>query len=149
MNSLMGKIIGTILVFMLMVVAPLTIWTFSEDLTAKRGILNETTNFLDKVTDTGILSDNQIADFYLGCSSYGFVADVQIFRYMKVVSPDGIGGTVVNYVVADNLTTWNKGDVIKVRVTALDYTGAQRLAMELLHLFTDKLDYTLAGMIRE
>lgn len=148
MTDFIGKVISTILVFILMILAPLTIWSFASDLEAKRALLNEAENLIDKIEDTGTLNDVQLADFYLGCASHGVIVDARVYRYIKVVNPDGAGGTVTNYVVADNLTLWNKGDVIKVQVEAIDYTGAQKMLMMLMRVFNDKLDFTMSGMVR-
>lgn len=149
MSDFPGRVVLVILVFIQMVMIPLTIITFTDDLTDKRMLMNEVTNLIDKVTDTGKLTDLQRSDFYLGVSSHGVVCDTEILRYVKVVSPDGHGGTVVSYVVADDTSTWNQGDIVKVSIEAIDYTGAQKLSQMFLHLFVRKVDFSLAGSVRE
>lgn len=148
MNDFFTKLIGLFLAFFLLVIAPLTNNALAQDLTTKRAVLNEMTNFIDKVTDTRQISDLTLADFYLGCSSHGAVVDVKLDRYIKVVNPDGSGGTYTTYVLSDQITSWNRGDIIKVRVEAIDYTGAQRLMWYFLKLATPKLEFELSGMVR-
>ena len=45
-----------------------------------RSIAAEVTNFVDEVTDTGVLNEKHVADLYLACSAYGPLVDVQVLR---------------------------------------------------------------------
>ncbi|WP_113672720.1 hypothetical protein [Vallitalea guaymasensis] len=148
MSDFFNRIIGLFLVFILLVIAPLIIQSLSRDLTIKRSILNEMTNFVDKVTDTGHISELDKTDFYVGCSSYGAVVDIKIKRYMRIVNPDGNGSTYCTYVLTDKITDWDQGDIIEVDVQAIDHTTAQKLAVYFNKVSTPKLDFQLAGMIR-
>src|SRR5690606_36551025 len=114
MTDIINKIIGVLLAFTLLVGAPLIITSMSKDLTMSRSVLNEMTNLINKVTDNGRLSSQDLSDFYLGISSHGMTMDATIRRYMKVVNPDGNGGTYTTYMISDDLSTWNSGDIIKV-----------------------------------
>lgn len=148
MADFINKTIGVLLAFVLLVGAPLILNTMSKDLTMKRGILNEMTNLINKVTDSGKMTEQDVADFYLAVSSYGVTMDATIQRYIKVVNPDGAGGIYTSYVLSDDLSTWNKGDIIKVTVRAVDYTGAQRIQYRFLRFTPNKFEETLAGMVR-
>lgn len=148
MNDFFTKLIGLFLAFFLLVIAPITNNALAQDLTMKRAILNEMTNFVDKVTDSGQISDAMLSDFYLGCASHGAVVDVSVQRYIKIVNPDGSGGTYITYVLSDEIAKWNKSDIVKVKVEAIGYTGAQRLMWYFLKLVTPKLEFELAGMVR-
>ena len=149
MTDIFNKILGVLLAFVILVGGPLIIKSMGKDLTMNRSILNEMTNFIDKVTDNGRLSDADLEDFYLGISSYGMTMDATVRRYMKVVNPDGKQGTYTSYVLNDDLSKWNQGDIIKVTVKAVDYTGGQRLQNRILHLAPSKFEQTLAGMVRK
>ena len=140
--------IGLFLAFFLLVIAPLTNNALAQDLTTKRSILNEMTNFVDKVTDSGYVSDAMLSDFYLGCSSHGAIVDVTVQRYIKVVNPDGSGGTYTTYVLSDQINNWNRSDIVKVKVEAIGYTGAQKLMWYFLKLITPKPEFEIAGMVR-
>lgn len=149
MTDIFNKILGVLLAFVILVGGPLIIKSMGKDLTMNRSVLNEMTNFIDKVTDNGRLSEADLADFYLGISSYGMTMDATVKRYMKVVNPDGKQGTYTSYVLNDDLSQWSQGDIIKVTVKAIDYTGGQRLQNRILHLTPPKFEQTLAGMVRK
>ncbi|THF73913.1 hypothetical protein [Cohnella fermenti] len=151
MTDIFNKILGVLLAFTLLAGAPLVINTMGKDLTMNRSVLNEMTNLIDKVTDKGTLTEDDMTDFYLGISSYGVTMDATVQRYIKVVNPDGAGGTYTTYMLSDQAvgSRWNKGDVIKVTVKAVDYTSSQRIQYRLLHLTPAKFDQTLSGMIRK
>lgn len=148
MNDFFSKLIGLFLAFFLLVIAPITNNSLAQDLTTKRAILNEMTNFVDKVTDSGYVSDQMLSDFYLGCSSHGAIVDVTVRRFIKVVNPDGSGGTYTTYVLSDQVKNWNRGDIVKVKVEAIGYSGAQKLTWYFMKLMTPKLEFELAGMVR-
>lgn len=148
MSDFINKIIGLFMVFILLVLAPLIINSLSTSLTMKRAVLNEMTNFIDKVTDSGRITAPQKTDFYLGCSSHGVTVDVRIKRYIRVVSSDGAGSTITTYVLSDKIDNWNQGDIIEVEVEAIDYTSAQKLMWYFNRFFPPKIDFQLAGMIR-
>ncbi|MCD1257379.1 hypothetical protein B5M42_000830 [Paenibacillus athensensis] len=149
MSDIINKIIGVFMAFVILAGGPLIINTMSKDLTMNRSVLNEMTNLINKVCDNGRLSPLDLSDFYLGVSSYGVSMDATVKRYMKVVNPDGGSGTYTSYVLTDDTQTWNEGDIIKVTVKAIDYTGSQRIQYRLLHLTPPKFDQTLAGMVRK
>lgn len=149
MTDIINKVIGVLLAFTLLVGAPLIITAMGKDLTMHRSVLNEMTNLIDKVSDNGRLSSQDLSDFYLGISSHGMTMDATIQRYMRVVNPAESGGTYATYMISDDLDRWNTGDIIKVTVKAIDYTGAQRIQNRLLRLTPLKLEHTLAGMIRK
>lgn len=149
MTDIINKILGVLIAFVLLAGGPLVINALNKDLTMNRSVLNEMTNLIDKVTDNGRLSPNDLSDFYISISSHGMAMDATISRYLKVVTPDGANGTIISYMLVDDNTTWNAGDIIKVRVQAIDYSGAQRLQNRLLRLNPPKFDQTLAGMIRK
>lgn len=148
MAGFLSKIIGTVLAFLILFIGPATIVTLSMQLEMERQVFNEMTGLIDKITDTGEMTDEQYADFMLGVSAHGAVMDVEIYRYLTMVVPDGTGGTTNVYQLVDNINDYNKGDYIQIRVTAIDYTGAQRLLFRLSNIFTGKFDETLAGRVR-
>lgn len=148
MTDILSKLLGVVLAFVLLAVAPLTIHNLSNDLSMKRAVLNEMANFVDKVTDSGKIADVELADFYLATSAFGIPMDVDIKRYVKVVNPDGHGGTYTTYTLGSNIQSWNQGDVIQVTVQAVDYTGSQKVTWQFLKLSQAKFEATLAGMVR-
>lgn len=61
----------------------------SEQLQARRSIAAEVTNFVDEVTDTGVLNEKHVADLYLACSAYGPLVDVQVTTFKRVNPIEG------------------------------------------------------------
>ncbi|MFD0588512.1 hypothetical protein ACFQZE_10905 [Paenibacillus sp. GCM10027627] len=148
MTDIINKILGVLIAFAILVGGPLVITALNKDLTMSRSVMNEMTNFIDKVTDNGRLSSQDLASFYTSISSHGVPMDATVTRYMKVVYPEG-AGTRAAYMIVDDNTVWNPGDIIQVKVQAVDYSGAQRLQNRLLRLTPPKFDQTMAGMIRK
>jgi len=108
MSDILSKILGIILAFILLAFAPLTINMMTNDLTSKRESINEVTNFINVVTDTGRISDDQLKDFYTGCAVHSIPFDVKVKRYQKVINPDNMGGTSVSYILNDNIKKFAK-----------------------------------------
>lgn len=149
MSDVINKLIGVILAFILLAFAPLTINTLMADLAMQRSIMNEQVNLINKVSDSAVLNEMQLADFYLGVSSHGAVVDAKVMRFMRTVNPDGAGGTYTTYTPSDQINKWNKGDIIQVKVSAVDWTGPQKIMWQLLKLTTPRFESVLAGEIRE
>lgn len=148
MFDIIGKMIATILAFIILFMGPAVDMTLASDLAMQRGTYNEVVNFIDKVRDSGTINDVERADFILGCSSYGAVTDVEIRRLVKLTAPDGMGGTKDVYSLVDDTAKFNKGDMITVRLKVIDYTGAQRLVFRIMNVFTPKFEFTLSGKVR-
>lgn len=149
MVNLLSRVIGVFLSFAMCIVGPALILGCTNDLTMNRAVQNEMRNFVDKVTDTGSITDKELADFYLACSGYGVAMDVNVERLAKIVSPDGKGGTLTSQTLTPNNKTYNKGDIIRVHVKAIDYTGIQKFTWSLTHFYVVKFDSTLAGRVRQ
>lgn len=75
---------------------------------------------------------------------------MDIERYVRTVDPDPVHEEEisVSYVYSDDISTFNQGDKIKVRVHAINYTGAQRLLRSSIGLWLPGIDYSLAGRVR-
>ena len=52
MSDFINKVITIVLIFVMLVLAPLLISYMTTDMTAERLILNDVTTFIDKVTET-------------------------------------------------------------------------------------------------
>lgn len=148
MSDFLNKLIGVVLAFVLLAAGPLINRGLSQDLEMKRSVLNEITNFLDKVSDNGRINDVDVSNYYLALNSYGVAMDAHIERQIKVVNPDGAGGTYATYVVSDDITQYNQGDIVITTVKAIDYTGSQRVINRLMHLSPPKFDVTFSAMVR-
>lgn len=140
--------VGLVIVFFMLVVGPTLRSAQMDMLSQRREIYNEVTNMLDRVLDTGNITNAEIQDFYLGVSSRGVPVDIKIERYIKVINPDGTGGTYYVYSYSDDITTWNKGDVCKLTVKQIATTNMERLAYNFSSMFTPPINVEFAGRVR-
>lgn len=151
MTDIFGKILGIILAFILAIVLPLSLVMVTNQSTARTSLLNETQNFIDEVIDTKSVTEEQLEDFYLGMASYGPLVDVTVERYVRVINPDparGDGYTRVTWMATDNIYDYNQGDIIKVNVKGIGYTGEERFIMNTLGFLMPEVDFSLAGRVR-
>lgn len=149
MYGFINKILGVVLCFLLTILMLSSVMV-SDQVQARRSIVAEVTNFIDEVTDTGVLDEKHVADLYLGCSAYGPVVDVQVLRYVKVVNPDPQhpGETYTTYVGSENIYQWNQGDLIKVKVVEVGPSGLTTFLYRVFGLSMAPVDFSLAGRIR-
>lgn len=150
MTDIFGRVFGVILAFILLFIAPFTMVTLSQEMVARRTILNEMQSFIDETIDSRQVTDQQLEDFYLGISGLGPIVDVEISRYVRTVDPDPVeeGEIYVTYVYSEDNRTYNQGDKVSVRVHAIGYTGTQKFLRVITGLFLPQIDYTLAGRVR-
>ena len=150
MTDIFGRVFGVILAFILLFIAPFTMVTLSQEMVARRTILNEMQSFIDETIDSRQVTDQQLEDFYLGISGLGPIVDVEISRYVRTVDLDPVeeGEIYVTYVYSEDNRTYNQGDKVSVRVHAIGYTGTQKFLRAITGLFLPQIDYTLAGRVR-
>lgn len=150
MGDIFGKIFGVVLAFVLLFMAPFTWATLSNEMVARRTIMNEMQSFIDQTIDSRKVTDEQLEDLYLGVAGLGPVVDTEVERYVKVVDPDPAttGGIYTTYVLSDNNRTYNQGDKVKIRVHAISYTGSERLLRSTICLWLPAIDYTFVGRVR-
>ena len=147
MYGFINKLLGLLIVLALVVLMLANVMV-STMLQARRSIVAEVTNFIDEITDSATLSERQIQDLYLACNQYGPVCDVKIFRYSRVVDTDPAhpGQTYTTY---DKLERWNVGDICKVHVEEVGFTGFAYFLRQTLGLSMGQIDFSLAGRIRK
>lgn len=147
MSSFLEKVITVILIFVLLVLAPLlNSYKHTEGVT-QRLVLNEVTQFIDRVTDKAQVTQLDIDDLYLGVNSHGGIFDVKVERYIRIASDDG--GTVRTlYYTHDDLSTLNVGDVVKVTVEEVGMSSGRRLEWLLLKIDSGNFKFSLAGTVR-
>lgn len=148
MTGFPSKVIGLVIVFFMMVVGPTLRSIQMDSISQRRQLYNEVTNMLDRITDTGDITNEALEDFYLGVAAQGVPVDVKIERYVKVVNPDGQGGTYYTYTISDNINDWNKGDICKIKVKQIAETNAQKISYNLSKMYTKPIDFTFAGRVR-
>lgn len=152
MGDVFGKILGVILAFILCILAPLTITAMSDDMADRRAIYSDITSFVDQIIDTREVSDQQMKSFLYSVSSHGPICDVKIIRNMRVVNP-GPDGNITTYVPIDTFVEgapihFNEGDLIEVSVSAVEYTGAQKVARMTIGVALKPIEFTVTGRVR-
>ena len=149
MSDFINKVITIALIFILLVMAPLLISYKTDEMIAKRQILNDVANFIDMVKDTGSLSQDNLDKLYIECNSYGIAVDVKVKRLIRTeIAKDGESKTVYYSVdKVEELESMNKGDIIKVTVEEIGVSTARRLAYNILKLDEGKFKFSLAGTV--
>lgn len=154
MTDFINKVITIILIFILLVLAPLLISYMSTDMVTERLVLNEATQFIDRVTDRGVITNLDLNDIYLGVNSHGGVYDVKVERYIPIV--ESIDGKTKLSYYRDNTIVekaeiyliLNVNDVVKVHVEEVGMSNSKRLLWQLLRIDKGKFEFSLAGTVR-
>jgi hypothetical protein len=152
---MISKIIGVILAFVLLILAPLVISQMTQDMSMKRLVLNEVTTCIDKITDKGSVTAEDVNDLYLGINAHGGAFNARFVKYTRIAVPDDTrpDGVKSVYVPTDDefgeiTVELPQGDIIQIRITSLAQTSAQRLLFGLLKITERDYDFTMAGMAR-
>lgn len=154
MGDIFGKVFGVILAFILCILAPITVSVMADDMSDRRILYSEMTNFVDEVVDTATITKEQLTDLYAGLNSYGPLCEVKITRYMRAANPDSKGQVEVTYMPVDisvntpSKVSFNTGDLVKVELRAVDYAGVQRVARGLLGAFLKPIEYSVTARVR-
>lgn len=150
MGDIFGRLFSVLMAFVLLFVAPFTWVTLSNEMVARRTIMNEMQSFIDETIDSRQITDQQLSDFYLGISGLGPICDVEIERYVRTVDPDPMnpGEVYVTYVYSENWRQFNQGDKVKVRVHAINFTSAERLLRSTVGMWLPEIDYTFSARVR-
>lgn len=154
MGDVVGKVLGIILAFILCIIAPLTVTVMADDMSDRRLLYSELTNFVDEVVDTATITEEQLTDLYAGLNSYGPICEVKVYRYMRAANPNKDGKVEVTYMPMDisvdksSIISFNTGDMIKVELRAVDYAGTQRIARGFLGAFLKPIEYSVTARVR-
>ena len=157
MTDVISKVIGVLLAFVLLIMAPMTITRMKDDMAARRLILNEVTMFIDRVTDKAIISGADIDDLMIGVNAHGGAFDIQVVRYVRIAVRDSTRGGEVRsiyyatddvFTVSGSAVNLNIGDAVQVRVTGITRTKGQNLIQGLLRVSERPFEFTLAGTVR-
>ena len=166
MTDFLNKVITIILIFIMLVMAPLLISYASTDMVSERLILNEVTQFLDKMVDRETLTYDDLNSLYLSVNSHGGAYDVELSLYhpASIYIPNDDGSeTIVKYVFikSDEIDNWkytnnvsnrkdinlSQNDVIKVHVKSIGSTPSKELLWSILRMDKGDFDITLAGTV--
>ena len=146
------------MIFIMLVMAPLLISYKTDEMMAKRLILNDVTTFIEMVRDTGDVSQDALDNLYIQCNSHGMAVNVKVKKLVRTEVPlvttenEHDSKTVYySYDVTDPITDEavfvNPGDVIKVDIEEIGISSARKLAYNLLKMDEGKFKFTLAGTV--
>lgn len=151
MSDFINKIVTVVLVFVMLVVAPLLVSYKTDDMLAKREILNDVELFIDKIQDTTTISSDDLDKLYLDCNSHGLTVNVTVKRLVATSVYDAdMGISQTNYfAVTDeqSLKSINAGDIIQVNVEEVTISPARKATYKILKLDEGPFEFSLAGVV--
>lgn len=132
----------------MLVLAPIVISYQAQEMVAKREILNEVVQFIDRVTDKASIEPEDEDDLSLGINTHGGVYNVKVRRYIRVATEDRKGEVRTLYYTSDALEVLNVGDVVQVEVTGVGISKAMRIYWWATGVDKGEFKFTLAGTVR-
>jgi hypothetical protein len=166
MSDFLNKVITLILIFVMLILAPLLLSYMSTDMSAERLVLNDVTQFIDKVTDRAAITEKDLNTLYLNVNSHGRAYEVTVKRYQVMEEPipsgsgDEITETNLIYISMDDIEALVNGtsetgtielnvkDVVKVHVEEVAMSPGNRMLWTLLRVDKGRFEFSLAGTVR-
>ena len=139
------------MVFVMLVLAPLLISYKSDNMLARREILNDVEVFIDKVQDTSSITVDDLNNLYMTCNSHGLTVDVDVKRLIATAVYDNDNEIAqTNYFAVDDtesLANINAGDVVKVTIEEVSISSSRRATYAILGIDEGSLKFSLAGVV--
>lgn len=149
-----NKVITIVLIFVMLIIAPLMFAYANQAMVTQREALNQMQLFLNEVTDADVITQQDINSLYIGVNSSGGTFDVSVRRYIATPLPTTVGNsrllyTNVPYIDSSgNPITLNKGDLIKVTLTEIGVSPEQQLMYNILGLSPDTRPISLVEAVQ-
>lgn len=147
MKGFISRIISLILVFFMLILAPLVNSYCVTEMENRRQLLNEVTSFLDVVTDKKSITNDDLNKFYLKVSSYGMVLDVQINRLVKTATLEKDGVVNTTYIAADDISLLNQRDVVQIKLVEKSESAYQKILSIFIGVDDENYSLTMAKMV--
>jgi hypothetical protein len=148
MHGFLSRIVGLILAFLMLIIAPLINAYGVQEMENKVELLNDVSEFLDKQTDKGGITDEDMDQFYVNVQSHGMILDVKVDRLVKTATESGDGTIHTTYIAADDNTILNKHDILKVKITEKSSTPYKRLLNVVLRMDDNPYKLEMAKMVK-
>lgn len=160
MSDFISKVV-TLCILFTMILAVMAMVFTSQMMTSQRLVLNEATEFLDKVSDKAYLTSTDVDEVYMRLNSHGMLLDVDVERliyapiekdgtissnYTKVDTTETLG--VEKDGVTKNEITFNKNDMVRIRVSEIGMPAARRFLYKIIGVDTGKFQFTLAAPVQ-
>lgn len=122
---------------------------------AQEVIFNEVQMFLDKTSDTMVITTRDLEDFTLAMSSTSVPIKFTIIREARQVNPDpgavavdGVTPTYTTWVPVEDIYNYDDNDFIKVEISQAGSTFYQAFAERILRMYVPRIQFTLGRMVR-
>lgn len=148
MHGFLSRIVGLILAFLMLIIAPLINAYGVQEMENKVELLNDVSEFLDKQTDKGGITDEDMDQFYVNIQSHGMILDVKVDRLVKTATESGDGTIHTTYIAADDNSILNKHDILKVKITEKSSTPYKRLLNVILRIDDNPYKLEMAKMVK-
>lgn len=148
MTGHLSRIISLILVFMMLIIAPL-IYSYSvSEMEDRRLLLNDVTSFLDKVTDKGTITEDDLTEFALQVNSHGMVIKPTVKRLIRasVTTPEGNVRTI--NVAVDDISSLNQRDTVQVILEEVSKSPYRKLIQAILRIDEGPYSLEMAAIVR-
>lgn len=152
-----SKIVMLVLIFLSAVIIPSTWLYIHNDMTQQRSALNEVTSFIDKSTDKGVITKEDVDNLQVSLNATGGMYDAEIERHMQVPTPD-IENPKNNRMVYIKMDYIDKatgkgiqmveGDLITVKAKEIGVSPAKRMIWAVLRLDLPKETISLTSMVK-
>lgn len=148
MSGFLSRVISLVLAFIMLIIAPLLYSYSISEMENRRLLLNEVNQFLDKVTDKGEITEDDLTEFYLEVSSYGMVIKPTVKRLVRttVITPEG--KTKTTYIAADDIYSLNQRDVVQVTLKEISASNYRRILSSFLRVNEGLYHLEMAAVVR-
>ena len=160
MHDFISKVVNLCILFT-MILAVLGMVFASQMMTSQRLILNEASEFLDKVSDKAYLNTDDLDELYMRMNSHGMLMDVEVERLIYApIEKDG--AVMANYTKADstedmgvelagvtiNEIKFNKNDLVRIKVKEVGMPATRRYLYRLIGIDTGTFEFALAAPVQ-
>lgn len=148
MTNFISRVLSLILVFIMLIIAPLIYCYSCSEMENRRLLLNEVTQFLDKVTDKGEITEDDLTEFYLQVSSHGMIIQPTVKRLVRtsIMTPDG--KTKTTYIAADDIYSLNQRDVVQVILNEVSTSPFKKILYAFLKIDEGPYRLEMAAVVR-
>lgn len=144
MSDIINKVITIILVFVMLVIAPMVISYKTEDMMGKRQILNDVSEFIDMVKHKTKITSGDLDELYIKCNSHGLAVDVSVKRIIRTAN-NTFAVDMMN--IGGEGQPLNTGDIIKVTVNDIGISNTRRIIYKVLKIDEGEFKFSLAGEV--
>ena len=162
MTSYLMKLIGGILAVILLAFVPLVTKVCIDEIEITRKGWNYLENYVDTVTDKGLLTEDDYEDFVRRLSANGVIYDVDIEVSRKIALPESEGTAEIiyqpvgfyssspneSYQILIGKKALYKGDIITVTCTPVNSTTGQVMVSKFTRSTAKSETFSLSGMVR-